>query len=179
MGPKLQPVDFFQEVLLSHPPPTLMEGRCKPKLMEIDIDIEVTQSCPTLCDPMDCSLPGSCVHGIFHARVLEWVAISFSRIFSRPRDWTQVSRIVGRRFTVWAKMEIKHLLIWRLWAQNTNYIHLQKSEMYCLIEFWVCRCTCPTSANQTSPALSSTMILLPSDSFFLSKYWEFAVGSNY
>ena len=105
MGPKLQPVDFFQEVLLSHPPPTLMEGRCKPKLMEIDIDIEVTQSCPTLCDPMDCSLPGSCVHGIFHARVLEWVAISFSRIFSQPRDQTWVSRIAGRCFTIWATRE--------------------------------------------------------------------------
>ena len=63
---------------------------------------EVTQSCPTLCDPMDCSLPGSSVHGIFQARVLEWVAISFSRGSSQPRDWTQVSRIVGRRFTIWA-----------------------------------------------------------------------------
>jgi len=41
---------------------------------------EVAQSCPTLCDPMDCSPPGSSVHGIFQARVLEWVAISFSRI---------------------------------------------------------------------------------------------------
>ena len=39
---------------------------------------EVAQSCPTLCDPMDCSLPGSSIHGIFQARVLEWVAISFS-----------------------------------------------------------------------------------------------------
>ena len=39
---------------------------------------EVTQSCPTLCDPMDCSLPGSSIHGIFQARVLEWVAIAFS-----------------------------------------------------------------------------------------------------
>ena len=47
---------------------------------------EVTQSCPTLCDPMDCSLAGSSVHGIFQARVLEWVAISFSRRSSRPRD---------------------------------------------------------------------------------------------
>ena len=41
---------------------------------------EVAQLCPTLCDPMDCSLPGSSVHGIFQARVLEWVAISFSRV---------------------------------------------------------------------------------------------------
>ena len=45
---------------------------------------EVTQSCPTLHDPMDCSLPGSSIHGIFQARVLEWVAISFSRWFSNP-----------------------------------------------------------------------------------------------
>ena len=63
---------------------------------------EVAQSCPTLCDPMDCSLPGSSVHGIFQARVPEWVAISFSRGSSQPRDWTQVSHIVGRHFTVWA-----------------------------------------------------------------------------
>ena len=63
---------------------------------------EVAQSCPTLCDPMDCSLPGSSVHGIFQARVLEWVAISFSRGSPRPRDCTQVSRIAGRRFAIWA-----------------------------------------------------------------------------
>ena len=73
-----------------------------------DIDIEVAQSCLTLCDPMDCSLPGSSVHGIFQARVLEWVAISFSRRSSQPRDWTWVSCTVGRRFTVWATREVKH-----------------------------------------------------------------------
>ena len=61
---------------------------------------EVALSCLTLCDPMDCSLPGSSVHGIFQARVLEWVAISFSRQSSRPRDRTQVSRIPGRRFNL-------------------------------------------------------------------------------
>ena len=63
---------------------------------------EVAQSCPTLCDPTDCSLPGSSVHGIFQARVLEWAAISFSRASSRPRDQTQVSCIAGRCFTLWA-----------------------------------------------------------------------------
>ena len=63
----------------------------------------VTQSCLTLCNPMDCRLPGSSVHGIFQARVLEWVAISFSRGSSWPRDRTQVSHIVGKHFTVWAK----------------------------------------------------------------------------
>ena len=62
----------------------------------------VTQSCPTLFDSMDCSLPGSSVHGTFQAIVLEWIAISFSSRSSRPRNWTWVFRIVDRRFTVWA-----------------------------------------------------------------------------
>ena len=61
---------------------------------------EVAQSCLTLCDPTDCSLPGFSVHGIFQARVLEWVAISFSKGSSWPRDRTQVSCIAGRCFTL-------------------------------------------------------------------------------
>ena len=48
-------------------------------LINFVVESEIAQSCPTLCDPMDCSLPGFSVHGIFLARVLEWVAISFSR----------------------------------------------------------------------------------------------------
>ena len=52
---------------------------------------EVTRLCPTLCDPVDCSLPGSSIHGIFQARVLEWTAISFSRGSFRPKDRTRVS----------------------------------------------------------------------------------------
>ena len=55
---------------------------------------------------MDCSLPGSSVHGIFQVRVLEWVSISFSRRSSKPRDWTQVSHIAGRCFTIWATREV-------------------------------------------------------------------------
>ena len=61
--------------------------------------------CPTLCDPVDCSPPGSSVHGIFQARVLEWIAISFSRGSSWPRDWTQVSCTAGRYFSIWATRE--------------------------------------------------------------------------
>ena len=53
----------------------LLIGEVKPGVKES----EVAQSCPTLCDPMDCSLPGFSVRGIFQARVPEWVAISFSR----------------------------------------------------------------------------------------------------
>ena len=67
---------------------------------------EVTQWCLTHCDPMDCNLPGSSVHGIFRLRVLEWGAIFFSRASSRPRDRTLVSRIVGRRFTVWTTRQV-------------------------------------------------------------------------
>ena len=66
------------------------------------VNSEVSQSCLTLCNPMDCSLLGFSVHGIFQAIVLEWIAISFSRGPSQPRDWTRVSRIVDRRFTIWA-----------------------------------------------------------------------------
>ena len=76
-------------------------------IKESESESEVTQSCPTLCDPMDYSLPGSSVHGIFLAVVLEWIAISFSSGSSRPRDGTQVSCIVDRRFTVWSTREVQ------------------------------------------------------------------------
>ena len=54
---------------------------------------------------MDCSPPSSSVYGILQARILEWVAIQFSRGSSQPRDWTQVSCIAGRFFTIWATRE--------------------------------------------------------------------------
>ena len=107
---------------------------------------EVAQSCPTLCDPMDCSPPGSLVHGIFQAWILEWVAVSFSRGFSWPRDRTRASRIVSRRFTVWATREAhqKHRRVvvsfkrlsveifyrWNLLprSQLANYMHSWRQE---------------------------------------------------
>ena len=64
--------------------------------------VKVAQLCPTLCSPKDCSLPGSSVRGILQAGILEWVAFPFSRGSSQPRDRTQVSRIEGRLFTIWA-----------------------------------------------------------------------------
>ena len=67
---------------------------------------EVAQSCPTLCDHMDCSLRGSSIHGIFQARVMEWAAISFSRESSQPSDQTWVSHIADRHFTIWATKDI-------------------------------------------------------------------------
>ena len=65
----------------------------------------VAQSCLPFCDPMVCSLPGSWVHGILQARILEWVAMPSSGGSSQPRDCTQVSLIAGRFFTVWATTE--------------------------------------------------------------------------
>ena len=91
------------------------------RCMKVKSESEVAQSCPTLSDPMNCSLPGSSVHGIFQARVLEWGAITFSMDYivygilqarilewvaypfsrgsSQPRNRTGVSCIEGRFFT--------------------------------------------------------------------------------
>ena len=74
----------------------------------IYIYMKVTQSCPTLCDPMDCR-----VHGILQARILEWVAFPFSRGSSQPRDGTQLSPIAGRFFTSWATRETQEY--WSGW----------------------------------------------------------------
>ena len=70
-----------------------------PKMLNIS-GVLVAQSCPTLCDPMECSPPGCSVHGILHVILLEWVIISFAKETSWPRDRTQVSCIGDRFFTV-------------------------------------------------------------------------------
>ena len=77
--------------------------------MQSETETEVAQLCPTLCNPMYCSLPHSSIRGIFQARILEWVAISFSRGSSQPKDQTQVSCIVGRHFTIWATREASYM----------------------------------------------------------------------
>ena len=66
----------------------LLPGRKAMTNLESESECEVTQWCLTFCNPMDCSLPGSSVHGIFQARVLEWVAISFSK----PREYIKKQR---------------------------------------------------------------------------------------
>ena len=70
----------------------------------------VTKSCLTLCDPRGCILPGSSVHGILQARILEWVAISFSRGSSWLRNWMWVSHVAGRFFAIWAIREAPGLM---------------------------------------------------------------------
>ena len=73
----------------------------KGKKSYLFVKVLVTQSCPTLCYFMDCGPSGSSVHGILQARILEWVAMPFSRGSSQPRDQTLVSCIAGRFFTIW------------------------------------------------------------------------------
>ena len=93
---------------------------------------EVARLCPTHCDPMDCSPPGSSVQGIFQARVLEWVVISFSRGSSQPRDRTRVSHIAGRRFTIWATREAERRVISNRWHLNDNILEACFSFMFTL-----------------------------------------------
>ena len=77
--------------------------------MKVKSESEVTQSCPTLSDPMDCSLPGSSIHEIFQARVLEWGAIAFSE--GRNRD----TEIENRRPDTAGKEKVKVNLLSRVW----------------------------------------------------------------
>ena len=114
----LKKIDIFDHILKVEkqtPPDTLMERHFfnideKQCLITI-LKVKVSQSCPTLCDPMDCNLPGSSVHGILQARTLERVAVSFSRESSQPRDRTQVSCIAGGFFTIWTTLEARNHLI--------------------------------------------------------------------
>ena len=129
--------------------------------MHVKVKVLVAQSCLTLCDPMDCSPPGCSVRGIHQARILEWVAIPFSRGSSQPRDWTQVSCIARRFFQLW-DMCIQGMYVGEYWdvMQNTlitvdwclkcwNSLNMQQTFMLLL--------TCQTPCH---PSLPHSFILL-------------------
>ena len=126
---------------------------------------EVAQSCLTLCDPMDCSLPSSSVHGIFGEIVLEWISISFSRGSSRPRDRTWVPRIVDRRFTIWATREV--LLLFNATTNNTALLKGEKSrtnagrngisqKLY--VRMFVCTQSCQTVCDPMEYSLPGSSV---------------------
>ena len=71
-------------------------------------DVLVAQSVVSDCNPMDCSLPGSSIHEILQARILEWVALLFFRGSSQPKDQTRVPCITGSFFTIWATRDDKY-----------------------------------------------------------------------
>ena len=95
-----------------------------------------SQSCLTLCDPMD-----YIIHGILQARILEWVAFPFSRGSSQPRDQTQVSRIAGGFFTSWATREA------HLWKNPVLFWH---HKIYITTAFFLMHLVCYLSILPTS-----------------------------
>ena len=99
------------------------------------------QSCPTLCDPMDCGPPGSSVHGISQARLLEWVAMSFSRGSSRPRDWTNIfcGSCIGRQI-------LYHWATWKPTEEDESEREWNCSVMsssFLMHALWPTRLLCP------------------------------------
>ena len=106
------------------------------------------------------SLPGFSIHGIFQARILEWVAISFPKVSSWPRDQTQVSQIAGRRFSIWATTELKEwkkrvkLLFATSW---TNLEYIMPSEVWSGEPF-------PSPGDLPNPGIKPRSPILQADS---------------
>ena len=94
------------------------------------LKVLVNQSCPTLCDLMDYSLSGSSVHGILQAKILEWVAIPFSRGSSQPRDWNWVSCSVGRFFTIWSTKDYLFVSLGGTLLPNAFVVHVLCARIY-------------------------------------------------
>ena len=111
---------------------------------------------------MDCSPPGSFARGISQARILKWTVMLFSRGSSRPRDWTQVSRIVGRHFTLWTTREALEIGAWRGAAKNYN-LKLQHRNS-CSSELLLLFSHSVMSKSLRPHGLQHTSLLCPSPS---------------
>ena len=99
----------------------------------------VTQLCPALCNPKDCTSPGASVHGIFQARILEWVAISSSRGSSRPRDWTCVSCIsfIGKHIPYHCAWEAQHPVL----SGNTSNFAIRNDSAHSVLKLYFFSCS--------------------------------------
>ena len=125
--------------------------------------IIVTRLCPTFCDPIDCSPPGSSVHGIHQARILELAAIPFSRRSSQPRDWTQVSCIEGRFFTLSHQESLKYLknIYWySLLTQVLFPTRELDSKLH--LSIWLGKTLAATCLHESDFLLHSLILLLQS-----------------
>ena len=107
------------------------------KQKKCESESEVAQLCLTLCDPIDCSLPVSSVRGIFQARVLEWVAISFSRGSFRPRDRTRVFCIAGSPALQGRSMTNLDIIL-----KSRDITSLTKVHIFKAMDFPVVMCGC-------------------------------------
>ena len=125
----------------------------------------VAQSCTLqLCDPMDCNLPGSSVHEILQARILEWVAIPFSRRSSRPRDQTQASCIAGRFFMVWVTREAGKVKVIQACLTLCNHHCTVHEILQARIPEWV---AFPFSRASSQPR-DQTQVFCTAGGFFTS-----------
>ena len=121
----------------------------------------VSQSCPTLTDH---STPGSSVHRILQARILEWVANPFSRGFSQPRDWIWVSCIAGRFFTMWPTREVHNFLSasYSLEGMDAYACHVQLlSHVLLFVMPWTVACMTPLSRGFSKQAYWSRLPVPP------------------
>ena len=115
------------------------------------VEVLVAQLCLTLYDSVNCNPPGSFVHGISQAKILEWVAVPSSRGPSRPRDQTQVSCIAGRVFTIWANKEALSVWIYIKLLSSTVIFSLSIILASTLVTtFFSCHLACCGSAGTES-----------------------------
>ena len=120
----------------------------------------VAQFCPTLWDPVDCSPPGSSVHGILQAGILEWVAMLSSRESSQPIDWTQVSSIAGGYFTVWATREAPC-------TRSVQFSYSFMSDSFATPWTAACQASLSITNSQTLLKLMSIESVMPSNHLIL------------
>ena len=118
---------------------------------------DVWHSLKVYKDPMDGSLPGSSVHGILQARILEWVAIPFFREYSWARDWTPVSCIAGRFFIVWTTIKAPKVYKWKLQFGRVS-VPLLKTLSISILVLWNLTWNVLSSFNNFFPT-SQTHIL--------------------
>ena len=128
-------------------------------VLKVKSEVKVTQSCPTLCDPMDCGPPGSSVHGILQARIQGWVAVPFSRGSSQPRDGIQISCIAGGVFTIWATREAPLVVLVIIYCNAKLFCPLCNSNSESLLPF--------TMQHDTSWTKLLCLLLLSNT----SSYW--------
>ena len=121
-----------------------------------------------------CNLPCSSVHGILQARILEWVAIPFSRGSSWPRDWTWVSCIAGRFFTIWGSREAPNLMNFdRMCTSETTTIKIQ--TIFLTLNLLICLSSrlCLQTREATTGLLSATNRFIS-----IFRFWDFSQGLN-
>ena len=127
------------------------------------------QSCPTLCDPVDCSPPGSSVPGILQARILQWVAISFSRGSFQPRDWNphllhwQVDSLLLSLVRSPWPTQVIHLIITFLSARRLNLVTYPMKRSYASVSTrWS---STPNPRDYNTEITTKQYLLLPSSPF--------------